>query len=106
MSEFGTEMMGRLKMNIVENVSEEGEIISDEEIIFDKEGASASIDESTSEWNKSEERNKELNEAMLQGGLRVEEMVEDGNFFPSCIVCLYGIDKHHLKVRVEISKYL
>ena len=94
MFEVSAERIGRLAMKIVENVREKGEIISDEEIISDKEGANASIDESTSKWNKSEEKNKELHEALRQWGLRVEEMVGDGT------------DKFHLKVRVEISEYV
>ena len=48
MSEVSAERIGRLAMKIVENVREEGEIISDEEIISDKEGANASIDEQVS----------------------------------------------------------
>ena len=106
MSEVSAERIGRLAMKIVENVREEGKIISDEEIISDKEGANASIDESTSKWNKSEEKNKELYEALLQGGLRVEEMVGDGNcFFRAVSFGVYGTDKYHLKVKVEISEY-
>ena len=107
MSEVSAERIGRLAMKIVENVREEGEIISDEEIISDKEGADASINESTSKWNKSEEKNKELYEALRQGGLRVEEMVGDGNcFFRAVSFGVYGTDKYHLKVRVEISEYI
>ena len=67
MSEVSAERIGRLAMKVVENVREEGEIISDEEIISDKEKANASIDESISKWNKSEEKNKELYEALRQG---------------------------------------
>ena len=107
MSEFGAEKMGRLQMNIVENVREEGEIISNEEIISGKEGASPLIDESTSDWNKSKGRNKELYEALLRRGLRVEEMVGDGNcFFRAVSFGLDGTDEYHLKVRVEISEYI
>ena len=80
------------------NEVKEGEIVSEEE---------RNLVPCVKDMDRSLERNKQLLEELRRRGLRVKNVLGDGNcFFRAVSYCRYNTENDHLSIRREVCEFL